>query len=204
VADLPPPMRAICRYSCGRSAEDYLGTLPPSGCIRRDRRLAVGRHGVLRYDLGSRAAPTGVKSSDPAQHGDHLAEDPGLVPQDRHVGGVVRNQPDVSGTPRTTWIRSAEVMRQRTSSPPLTCGYSATRVSADVVSVATLPRTSCSRWWSRTPRTRSSCRPAASWSRRSGTAAHRQSGPAATRSAPWSCAAWAADPRNGPRPPPAP
>src|ERR1039457_214835 len=40
---------------------------------------------------------------------------------------------------RTTWIRFSEVMRRRASSPPLTCGYSVIRISADVVSAAPLP-----------------------------------------------------------------
>ncbi len=40
---------------------------------------------------------------------------------------------------------------------------------------------SCNRWWSRSLRRRSSCRPGASWCRRSGRAARRPSGPAETR-----------------------
>src|ERR1019366_4841164 len=59
---------------------------------------------------------------------------------------------------RTTWLRFSEVMRRQASSPPLTCSYSVIRISADVVSAATLPGTNCSRWWSRSLRRRNSCR----------------------------------------------
>jgi hypothetical protein len=62
VANLPLPMRAICRYSHGRSADSSLASLPPAGefaSAYEDPQSALARAYVS--DLSGAAADADVR-----------------------------------------------------------------------------------------------------------------------------------------------
>jgi hypothetical protein len=84
--------------------------------------------------------------------------------------------------PRPTTRACPELARARTSGPAQHHLHS--QPAHPLVASDAIPLTfSCSRWWRRSLRRRSSYRPGASWCRRSGTAGHPRCGLAAPRSA---------------------